>query len=106
MYQPGRRHYGGLFGSCAGVPQSISAAITPAGPSSWAPVEGKVSFQVMDKPGDAKYGMTEQQLIDSYKELMKKGAKDFGIHAFRPPTPSRMPIIRSWPASCLSWPFG
>ena len=36
----------------------------------------------MDKPGDAKYGMTEQQLIDSYKELMKKGAKDFGIHAF------------------------
>lgn len=26
--------------------------------------------------------MTEQQLIDSYKELMKKGAKDFGIHAF------------------------
>ena len=22
-------------------------------------------FQVMDKPGDAKYGMTEQQMIDS-----------------------------------------
>ena len=36
----------------------------------------------MDKPGDAKYGMTEQQMIDSYKKLMQKGAKQFGIHAF------------------------
>ena len=29
----------------------------------------------MDKPGDAKYGMTEQQMIDSYKKLMQKGAR-------------------------------
>ena len=36
----------------------------------------------MDKPGDAKYGMTEEQMIDSYKKLMAKGAKHFGIHAF------------------------
>ena len=38
--------------------------------------------RVMDKPGDAKYGMTEEQLIDSYKKLAAKGAKNFGIHAF------------------------
>ena len=30
----------------------------------------------------AKYGMTEEQMIDSYKKLMQKGAKQFGIHAF------------------------
>ena len=36
----------------------------------------------MDKPGDAKYGMTEEQMIDSYKKLAAKGAKNFGIHAF------------------------
>ena len=36
----------------------------------------------MDKPGDAKYGMTEEQMIESYKKLAAKGAKNFGIHAF------------------------
>ena len=36
----------------------------------------------MQKACDAKYGMTEQQMIDSYKKLMQKGAKQFGIHAF------------------------
>ena len=36
----------------------------------------------MDKPGDAKYGMTEEQMIDSYQKLAAKGAKNFGIHAF------------------------
>ena len=30
----------------------------------------------------AKYGMTEEQMIDSYKKLAAKGAKNFGIHAF------------------------
>ncbi len=44
--------------------------------------ESEEGFQVMDKPGDAKYGMTEEQMIDSYKKLIAKGAKHFGIHAF------------------------
>ena len=30
--------------------------------------------------GDAKYGMTEEQMIDSYKKLAPR-AKNFGIHA-------------------------
>ena len=38
--------------------------------------------QIMDHPGDAKYGMTKQQMIDGFRLLMKKGAKRFGIHAF------------------------
>ena len=37
----------------------------------------------MDNPGDAKYGMTEEQMIESYHEAeAAKGAKNFGIHAF------------------------
>ena len=37
---------------------------------------------IMDNPGDAKYGMTTEQLFDAFKILKEKGAKEFGIHAF------------------------
>ena len=37
---------------------------------------------MMDCPGDAKYGMTEEQMVESFRQLKAKGAKDFGIHAF------------------------
>ena len=36
----------------------------------------------MDNPGDAKYGMTYEQMKQAYRELMRLGAKRFGIHAF------------------------
>ena len=36
----------------------------------------------MDNPGDAKYGMTTEQLEEAYKILKEKGAKEFGLHAF------------------------
>ena len=64
----------------AGVPQEIFCRYNPGGTFQLG--ESEEGFQVMDKPGDAKYGMTEQQMIDSYKKLMAKGAKHFGIHAF------------------------
>ena len=64
----------------AGVPQEIFCRYNPGGTFQLG--ESEEGFQVMDKPGDAKYGMTEQQMIDSYKKLMQKGAKNFGIHAF------------------------
>ena len=35
-----------------------------------------------DNPGDAKYGMTTEQLFEAFKVLKAKGAKHFGIHAF------------------------
>ncbi|MCI2062130.1 MAG: diaminopimelate decarboxylase [Eubacteriaceae bacterium] len=37
---------------------------------------------IMDNPGDAKYGMTKDQIIEAYKILQSKGVKHFGIHAF------------------------
>ena len=64
----------------AGVPENIFCRYNPGGTFQLG--ESKEGFQVMDKPGDAKYGMTEEQMIDSYKKLAAKGAKNFGIHAF------------------------
>ena len=64
----------------AGVPQEIFCRYNPGGTFQLG--ESEEGFQVMDKPGDAKYGMTEEQMIDSYKKLAAKGAKNFGIHAF------------------------
>ena len=36
----------------------------------------------MDNPGDAKYGMTTEQLFEAFKIMKSKGVKEFGIHAF------------------------
>jgi diaminopimelate decarboxylase len=36
----------------------------------------------MDNPGDAKYGMTKEQLFQAYTELRDAGAKKFGLHSF------------------------
>lgn len=36
----------------------------------------------MDNPGDAKYGMTTEQIFDAFRILKEKGAEEFGIHAF------------------------
>ena len=42
----------------------------------------KISNDIMDNPGDAKYGMTTEQITEAFKILKSKGAKEFGIHAF------------------------
>ncbi len=42
----------------------------------------KISNDIMDNPGDSKYGMTTEQMFEAYKILKEKGAKHFGIHAF------------------------
>ena len=41
-----------------------------------------IANNIMDNPGDAKYGMTREQLTEAYKRLMAKGVKHFGLHAF------------------------
>ena len=42
----------------------------------------RTGVQVMDNPGEAKYGMTEDQMAEAFIQLKKDGAKHFGIHAF------------------------
>lgn len=57
------------------IPETISCRYNPGGLF-------KISNSIMDNPGDAKYGMTTEQLFDAFKILKEKGAKNFGIHAF------------------------
>ena len=59
----------------AGVPETVCCRYNPGGVFS-------MGNDIMDNPGEAKYGMTEQQMIRAYKKLMAKGARHFGIHAF------------------------
>ncbi len=59
----------------AGIPEKICCRFNPGGTFT-------ISNEIMDNPGDAKYGMTKEQMIRAYKELMALGAKEFGIHAF------------------------
>lgn len=42
----------------------------------------RISNDIMDNPGDSKYGMTEEQLTEAFRILKDKGVKHFGIHAF------------------------
>lgn len=57
------------------IPETISCRYNPGGLF-------KISNDIMDNPGDAKYGMTTEQLFEAFKILKAKGAKNFGIHAF------------------------
>ena len=59
----------------AGIPEKICCRYNPGG-------EFKISTTIMDNPGDAKYGMTKDQMMEAYKILKSKGVKEFGIHAF------------------------
>ena len=57
------------------IPETISCRYNPGGVF-------ELSNGIMDNPGDSKYGMTKDQLIEAFKILKDKGAKHFGVHAF------------------------
>ena len=57
------------------IPERISCRFNPGGIF-------EVCNGIMDNPGDAKYGMTEEQIFEAFRILKEKGAKEFGIHAF------------------------
>ena len=59
----------------AGIPEKICCRYNPGGTFS-------ISSTIMDNPGDAKYGMTKDQIIEAYRILKGKGVKRFGMHAF------------------------
>ena len=59
----------------AGIPETISCRYNPGGLF-------QINNDIMDTPGEAKYGFTREQLTQGFKKLMEKGAKHFGIHAF------------------------
>ena len=58
-----------------GIPERISCRYNPGG-------HFAIANNIMDNPGDAKYGMTREQMTEAYKILLSKGVKHFGMHAF------------------------
>ena len=57
------------------IPEVISCRYNPGG-------YFQLGTSIMDNPGDAKYGMTHDQIIEAFKILKSKGVKHFGIHSF------------------------
>ena len=57
------------------LPKKLSCRYNPGGYFS-------IANNIMDNPGDAKYGMTTEQLFEAFKIMKSKGVEEFGIHAF------------------------
>ena len=68
-------HVKALKEVCGTIPEVVCCRYNPGGVF-------ELGNNIMDNPGDAKYGMTKEQMIEAYKELKEAGAKEFGIHAF------------------------
>ena len=59
----------------AGIPKTVCCRYNPGGVF-------ELGNGIMDNPGDAKYGMSEDQMAEAYTRLMALGAEEFGIHSF------------------------
>ncbi len=58
-----------------GIPEDICLRFNPGG-------DFRLGTRVMGDPGDAKYGLTPQQMPLAINRLKELGAKRFGVHAF------------------------
>jgi len=58
-----------------GIPETICLRFNPGG-------EFRLGNTIMGNPGEAKYGMTREQIFEAVKTLQGLGAKRFGLHAF------------------------
>ena len=56
-------------------PETMSCRYNPGGVF-------EISNGIMDNPGDAKYGMTREQIFEAFRILQEKGVRHFGLHAF------------------------
>ncbi|MBR4020062.1 MAG: diaminopimelate decarboxylase [Firmicutes bacterium] len=57
------------------LPKTMSCRYNPGGVYA-------ITNDIMDNPGDSKYGMTREQLFEAYAIMKEKGVERFGIHAF------------------------
>lgn len=58
-----------------GIPETISCRYNPG-------TAFTINTDIMDNPGEAKYGFTRPQLSEGFRLLRNKGTKRFGLHAF------------------------
>lgn len=64
-----------ILNRLCGIPETICCRYNPGGVF-------KASNEIMDNPGDSKYGFTKEQMFEGFRRLQQLGAKRFGIHAF------------------------
>lgn len=57
------------------IPKKMSLRYNPGG-------NFVLSNEIMDTPGEAKFGITRPQLTEAVKQLLDLGVEEFGIHAF------------------------
>ncbi|MDR2501786.1 MAG: diaminopimelate decarboxylase [Oscillospiraceae bacterium] len=65
----------GALKNLTGIPKKICCRFNPGG-------SFEIANKIMDNPGDAKYGMTREQILTAFRELRGLGAEELGIHAF------------------------
>lgn len=68
-------HIDFLEGIIGQLPKTMSCRYNPGGIYA-------ITNDIMDNPGDSKYGMTKEQIFEAYRILKEKGVERFGIHAF------------------------
>ena len=61
--------------ACGTLPKKMSCRYNPGGVFI-------LTNGIMDNPGDAKYGMTKEQIFEAYATLREKGVEEFGLHSF------------------------
>lgn len=59
----------------AGIPKRISCRYNPGGTFS-------LGTDIMDNPGDSKYGLTRKQMTEAFLKLKSLGVEEFGMHSF------------------------
>ena len=64
-----------LLAAHGGIPETICLRYNPGGDFS-------IGNTIMGNPGEAKYGMPADQLLEGLNRLKSLGAKCFGLHAF------------------------
>lgn len=58
-----------------GIPKTICCRFNPGG-------EFMLGNTIMGNPGDAKYGLTREQISEAFRALKALGVERFGLHAF------------------------
>ena len=61
--------------ACGKLPKKMSCRYNPGGVF-------QITNSIMDNPGDAKYGMTTEQIYEAFRIMKEKGVEEFGIHSF------------------------
>jgi len=57
------------------LPKTLSCRFNPGGYFS-------LGTDIMDNPGDAKYGLTTEQIFEAFRIMKERGVENFGIHSF------------------------